>query len=68
MTIGVTHYSAYHSPENFKDPDSFVPERFLPEGRKKYASDHRDVLQPFSYGPRKYAATQPYITPELTVL
>jgi cytochrome P450 len=57
MTIGVNQYAAYHSPEYFKDPESFIPERFLPEGQKKYESDHRDMLQPFSYGPRKWVAS-----------
>ncbi|KAF2115435.1 cytochrome P450 [Lophiotrema nucula] len=50
--VGLTHYAAYHSPSNFKDPDDYVPERWLPEGQTEYGSDHKDVLQPFSYGPR----------------
>lgn len=42
--------AAYHSEENFRDPDEFVPERFL--GDERYKNDRFDVLQPFSYGPR----------------
>jgi cytochrome P450 len=48
----IPHYAAYHSPSHFKNPDSFVPERWLPEGQAEYGSDHKDVVQPFSYGPR----------------
>ncbi|KAF2676351.1 benzoate 4-monooxygenase cytochrome P450 [Lentithecium fluviatile CBS 122367] len=51
-TVMLPQYAAYHSPSNFKDPETFVPERWLPEGQAEYGSDHKDVLQPFSYGPR----------------
>ena len=50
MTI--SHYAAYHSDYNFKNPDSFVPERWLPEGRAEYGSDKKEILVPFSSGPR----------------
>jgi cytochrome P450 len=43
-------YSAYHSETNFKHAGSFTPERFM--GDPEFASDRRDVLQPFSFGPR----------------
>lgn len=46
----VPQWAAYRSPLNFKDPDSFVPERWLPDGG--YDSDRKEVLQPFSFGPR----------------
>ncbi|KAI1066538.1 hypothetical protein LB506_008109 [Fusarium annulatum] len=49
-SVSVPHQSAYLSAYNFKDPRKFVPERWL--GDTKYASDNRDVLQPFSAGPR----------------
>ncbi|GME30911.1 Cytochrome p450 protein [Neofusicoccum parvum] len=49
-TLLIPHYAAYHSPVNFRDPDSFVPERWLPGGG--YDSDRKEVLQPFSHGPR----------------
>ncbi|KAB2573283.1 Averantin hydroxylase [Lasiodiplodia theobromae] len=48
--IGVPQYVAYHSASNFKDPDSFVPERWLPG--TGYDDDKKEVLQPFLYGPR----------------
>lgn len=44
------------SPTNFYDPDHFIPERWLPEAKNNpsspFFSDNRDVLQPFSTGPR----------------
>ncbi|XPS71818.1 hypothetical protein M3J09_003995 [Ascochyta lentis] len=45
-------YTSQHSPLNFADPERFVPERFLLEGKEKYGSDRRDALNPFSAGPR----------------
>ncbi|KAJ4347282.1 uncharacterized protein N0V89_011222 [Didymosphaeria variabile] len=50
--VSIAHYPAYHSPSNFKDPDSFVPERWLPEGQQEYGSDNKEVVNAFSYGPR----------------
>ncbi|KAL5402539.1 hypothetical protein PMIN03_010580 [Paraphaeosphaeria minitans] len=50
--VSIAHYAAYHSPSNFKDPDSFVPERWLPEGQQEYGSDNKEVLNAFSFGPR----------------
>ncbi|KAK3367963.1 isotrichodermin C-15 hydroxylase [Podospora didyma] len=49
----VHQWAAYRAPENFTDPDLFVPERWLPDASAgKYAGDNRDVFQPFSVGPR----------------
>lgn len=42
--------AAYHSPANFADPKSFIPERFL--GDPQFENDSKTVLQPFSFGPR----------------
>ncbi|KAL1595171.1 hypothetical protein SLS60_009859 [Paraconiothyrium brasiliense] len=50
--VSIAHYAAYHSASNFRDPDSFVPERWLPEGQQEYGSDNKEVVNPFSYGPR----------------
>lgn len=50
VRCSIHQYVAYHSAANFKDPDSFVPERWL--GDPRYADDRRDAWQPFSYGPR----------------
>ncbi|KAK0640198.1 NAD-dependent protein deacetylase hst2-1 [Lasiodiplodia hormozganensis] len=48
--VSLHNWSAYRSEKNFKDPDSFVPERWLPN--TGYDSDRKEVLQPFSFGPR----------------
>jgi cytochrome P450 len=48
--VSVCQWAACRSPHNFKDPDDFVPERWM--GDPKYASDIREACQPFSYGPR----------------
>lgn len=54
MTVGVHHYSAYHLPDNFHRPNDFLPERWLPGMRDAapFASDNKECLQPFSFGPR----------------
>ncbi|CAG8422584.1 unnamed protein product [Penicillium salamii] len=54
--VSIHQLSAYSSPLNFHAPDSFHPERWLPEAKSDPASpfftDKHDVLQPFSSGPR----------------
>lgn len=49
-SVSIPHVAAYRSPRNFTDPDTFIPERFLEDPR--FASDRKEVLQPFSFGPR----------------
>ena len=55
-SVGVHPLSATHSEANFYKPNTFVPERWLPpnttEASAMYYNDHRDVVQPFSVGPR----------------
>ena len=48
--VGVAHNSAYRSALNFKNPDSFEPERWLPN--TGYDDDQKEAMQPFSVGPR----------------
>ncbi|KAM0539816.1 hypothetical protein ACHAO7_011808 [Fusarium culmorum] len=48
--VSVPQLPAYHSAHNFKDPEKFVPERWMDDPR--YANDCRAVVQPFSMGPR----------------
>ncbi|KAJ4251357.1 hypothetical protein NW762_011338 [Fusarium torreyae] len=48
--VSVPHRPAYQSAFNFKDPEQFVPERWLDD--PKYAGDSKGVLNPFSTGPR----------------
>lgn len=47
--VGVSPWAAYHSADNFHDPDAFVPERWLAGSGKV---DVLDAVQPFSVGPR----------------
>ncbi|KAI3341511.1 cytochrome P450 [Ustulina deusta] len=48
--VSVHHYTTYHSPSNFRNPEAFVPERWL--GDPDYQDDRRESVQPFSTGPR----------------
>lgn len=48
--IGVPQYASFHSAMNFRDPDVFVPERWL--GDPVYQDDKRDAFNPFLTGPR----------------
>ncbi|KAI4724296.1 benzoate 4-monooxygenase cytochrome P450 [Aureobasidium sp. EXF-10728] len=50
VTVSVNPWATYQSTTNFRNPASFVPERFL--GDPEYASDNLAALQPFSLGPR----------------
>ncbi|PNP78706.1 hypothetical protein FNYG_08052 [Fusarium nygamai] len=49
-SVAVNHYAAYHSPLNFTRPRDFIPERFI--DLDAFPDDRREVLQPFSVGPR----------------
>ncbi|KAF1959746.1 cytochrome P450 [Byssothecium circinans] len=48
--IGIAQRVMFTSERNFKDPLSFVPERWL--GDKRYDGDQRACVQPFSVGSR----------------
>lgn len=48
--VTVHQWAAYHSGANFKNPDMFVPKRWLDD--PAYESDCDDVFQPFHVGPR----------------
>jgi len=41
----------FRNPKHWADADKFIPERWLGED-ERYANDQRQVLQPFSFGPR----------------
>jgi len=49
-SVSVSAWCASHNPENFKDPDVFVPERYMDD--PTYASDKKLASRPFSMGPR----------------
>jgi len=45
ISVGVNHWATYQSTANFRNPEDFVPERFL--GDPEYANDNFAALQPF---------------------
>lgn len=49
--MGMAQYAVFRSPANFKDPELYLPERWL-DTDGPYAKDRREALQPFSFGPR----------------
>ena len=53
-TVGINFFAAFHSPHNFHAPEKFAPERWLSDDSAAalYANDNKDVVQPFSVGPR----------------
>ena len=48
--VHLNQYAAYRSCRNFRDPDMFIPERWL--DHDLYKTDRKEVLQPFAMGPR----------------
>ncbi|EME77267.1 uncharacterized protein MYCFIDRAFT_191444 [Pseudocercospora fijiensis CIRAD86] len=48
-SVAVSSWAASHNPVNFRDCDSFIPERWLD---KAYDTDYKKAAQPFSLGPR----------------
>lgn len=49
-SVGIHQLSCYMSEKNFVEPKRFAPERWLDD--EHFAKDQKDVLQPFSFGPR----------------
>ncbi|KAJ5591827.1 uncharacterized protein N7459_002196 [Penicillium hispanicum] len=49
--VACHHYASYHSSSNFSFPNDFMPERWLGNDAR-FEKDKKDVLQPFSLGPR----------------
>lgn len=52
MQVGVHQWSTFLSEDNFADPMTFDPERWLPDAPAKYANDQKHGVQPFGIGPR----------------
>ncbi|OQD86411.1 hypothetical protein PENSOL_c089G10807 [Penicillium solitum] len=52
VSVSGAHYSTYHSESHFTKADSFIPERWLDSRDKRFESDSRTAVQPFSIGPR----------------
>jgi cytochrome P450 len=49
-SVYVSQHAMNTSARNWKDPEAFVPERWL--GDEKYRDDNRATFNPFSFGPR----------------
>ncbi|KKA20160.1 Cytochrome P450 [Rasamsonia emersonii CBS 393.64] len=50
-SVGVHQWATYRSERNFRDANSFIPERWL-DNDARFADDDKKAFQPFSYGPR----------------
>jgi len=59
-TVGVNPYATNHDAHNWHEPEKFLPERWLPQEMHAeddvpavtFANDNKQVMQPFSFGPR----------------
>lgn len=51
VSVAIPHYATFRQRKNFTKPDSFLPDRWMDKDGL-YPSDRREVLQPFSFGPR----------------
>jgi cytochrome P450 len=51
-SVGLPHYSCYHSASNFFEPEIFHPERWLEWEDPRFKDDRKDAFHPFSHGPR----------------
>ncbi|KAH5400403.1 hypothetical protein HBI47_199000 [Parastagonospora nodorum] len=56
VIVGVNQYSAYLDARNFHRPEEYIPERWdaadYKDPKSEFHLDRREVLQPFSVGPR----------------
>ncbi|KAL3477270.1 cytochrome P450 [Aspergillus californicus] len=52
VSVSVGGWAASHNPANFRECDTFIPERWLDEGSVAFAADIKSGMQPFSLGPR----------------
>ena len=64
-SVYVSMHAMGHSKRNWRDPDAFVPERWL--GDERYTDDKRASHQPFSFGPRNCIG-KTYVAPPLSFL
>ncbi|KAJ4383964.1 hypothetical protein N0V86_000808 [Didymella sp. IMI 355093] len=62
VVVSASHLLMYTSPDNFKSPLCFVPERWT--GDERFASDRRAAVQPFSVGSRDCLGKK-YVHPEV---
>ncbi|KAG0154582.1 hypothetical protein PDIDSM_150 [Penicillium digitatum] len=47
--LSVNHWATYHNAKNFRQPNQFIPERWISD---EFATDNKAAFQPFSFGPR----------------
>jgi cytochrome P450 len=59
-SVYVSQHATNHSARNFSDADAYVPERWT--GDEKYQDDKREVVNPFSFGPRNCLGKK-YVAP-----
>ncbi|RDI80739.1 hypothetical protein Vi05172_g9168 [Venturia inaequalis] len=52
VTVGMHLATAFRSPINFADPLDFIPEGWIETENPRFKNDKREVLKPFSAGPR----------------
>ncbi|MBZ6376658.1 MAG: cytochrome P450 [Kocuria palustris] len=57
VSVSVSLYSAFRAASHFKNPEAFVPERWLNES-DEYINDKKEAFQPYSYGPRNCLGQQ----------
>ncbi|QUC16338.1 uncharacterized protein UV8b_00579 [Ustilaginoidea virens] len=54
--ITVFQWATFRNPKHFREPDSFIPERWLssshPHYEERFKDENHAVFQPFSFGPR----------------
>ncbi|KAJ6036424.1 hypothetical protein N7540_000703, partial [Penicillium herquei] len=51
VTVSTHHYASYHASAHFFLPEAFIPLRWLGSDTR-FQDDKREVVQPFSLGPR----------------
>ncbi|KAL9026816.1 MAG: hypothetical protein Q9196_004572, partial [Gyalolechia fulgens] len=49
---GIPQKTMFRSPSNFVEPNTYCPERWLPEADSKYDADRKEAHEPFMVGPR----------------
>ncbi|KAL8916172.1 MAG: hypothetical protein Q9172_006419 [Xanthocarpia lactea] len=50
--VGIPAKTMFRSPTNFVEPDTYVPERWLPDADPKFDADRKAAFEPFMVGPR----------------
>ncbi|OJD38810.1 cytochrome p450 [Diplodia corticola] len=50
--VGMNQYALHRSKDNFARAEEFIPERWIDRDQEPWKNDRRDVVQPFSFGPR----------------